>query len=73
MNLHYYWTRGLTRTLLDDLELWNNAYRPAGGIFYLPLYQFIEFCHPEGQWARSLYESACKVPSSGCDLRVSSF
>jgi len=37
--------------------------------FYLPLYQFIEFCHPAGQWARSLNESACKVPSSGCDLR----
>jgi hypothetical protein len=39
MNLAGYWSRGLWRTLADNLAFWSTAYRPRGGLYYLPLYR----------------------------------
>jgi hypothetical protein len=38
MNLAGYWTRGLIPTLGDCLTVWTSAYRPIGGLYYLPIY-----------------------------------
>jgi hypothetical protein len=37
-NLAGYWKRGLAATSRDCLLFWTTAYRPAGGLFYLPIY-----------------------------------
>jgi hypothetical protein len=39
MNLAGYWRRGLWRTFADNLAFWSTAYRPLGGLYYLPLYR----------------------------------
>lgn len=39
MNLHVYWERGIAGTLLDNLRFWSTAYRPMGGLYYLPVYR----------------------------------
>jgi len=38
MNLAGYWHRGFGPTLRDCLTFWTAAYRPVGGLFYLPIY-----------------------------------
>ncbi|HML18599.1 MAG TPA: hypothetical protein VK419_16325 [Bryobacteraceae bacterium] len=37
-NLGYYYRRGFATTLLDTARFWSTAYRPMGGLFYLPIY-----------------------------------
>jgi hypothetical protein len=37
-NLAGYWKRGFLVTLGDCLAFWTTAYRPMGGLFYLPIY-----------------------------------
>jgi hypothetical protein len=39
MNLGGYWKRGLWPTIADNLRFWSSAYRPMGGLYYLPLYR----------------------------------
>ncbi len=38
MNLHYYWSHGFGNVLWHNLFFWTTDYRPAGGLYYLPLY-----------------------------------
>jgi len=38
MNLGLYWTRGFFRSVVDGMEIWSEAYRPVGAMFYLPIY-----------------------------------
>lgn len=38
MNLGSYLRRGFWPTVADNLMFWSTAYRPFGGLFYLPLY-----------------------------------
>ncbi len=40
MNLAGYWRRGWWPTVVDNLFFWSSAYRPMGGLFYLPLFKF---------------------------------
>jgi hypothetical protein len=37
-NLYRYWRRGFLWTLWDNVHFWSKAYRPMGGLFYLPLF-----------------------------------
>ena len=45
MNLHYYWSRPWSRLLKANLAFWSSYYRPAGGLFYRPIYAVWGF-HP---------------------------
>ncbi len=45
MNLHYYWSRPWSALLNANLAFWSSYYRPAGGLFYRPIYALWGF-HP---------------------------
>ena len=38
MNLHYYWSRSWTALFKANLFFWSSYYRPAGGLYYRPIY-----------------------------------
>src|SRR5438067_2281191 len=40
MNLYFYWHPGILRCLWANVCFWSNFYRPAGALYYLPLYDF---------------------------------
>ena len=46
MNMYFYWRPGILRCVWANLCFWTNFYRPAGAIYYLPLYHFF-FLNPE--------------------------
>src|SRR5690349_7104075 len=40
MNMYFYWRPGILRCLWANVCFWTNFYRPAGALYYLPLYHF---------------------------------
>jgi len=38
MNMYWYWHDGFWRVLWHNLTFWSTAYRPLGGLYYLPIY-----------------------------------
>lgn len=38
MNLYGYWMHGFWKVLWHNVTFWSTAYRPAGGLYYLPTY-----------------------------------
>src|SRR5436309_6259151 len=40
MNMYFYWHPGILRCLWANVCFWTNFYRPAGALYYLPLYDF---------------------------------
>ncbi|MEX2263480.1 MAG: hypothetical protein WD696_16095 [Bryobacteraceae bacterium] len=43
MNLYGYWSKPLSRLLLDGLPLFSSGYRPAGALFYVPVFHVFGF------------------------------
>jgi hypothetical protein len=46
MNMYFYWHPGILRCLRANVCFWTNFYRPAGALYYLPLYHFFSL-NPE--------------------------
>ena len=46
MNMYFYWHPGILRCLWANVCFWTNFYRPAGALYYLPLYHFFSL-NPE--------------------------
>ena len=40
LNMWIYWRVGLVKSLLANIKFWTTFYRPAGALYYLPLYHF---------------------------------
>jgi hypothetical protein len=40
MNMYFYWYPGVSKCLWANVWFWTNFYRPAGALYYLPLYHF---------------------------------
>lgn len=40
MNMYFYWQPGMIRSLWANVCFWTDFYRPAGALYYLPLYHF---------------------------------
>jgi hypothetical protein len=40
LNMAIYWHAGMPKCLLANLTFWTTFYRPAGALYYLPLYHF---------------------------------
>src|SRR5258705_10029803 len=38
MNMYFYWQPGILRCLSANICFWTDFYRPAGALYYLPLY-----------------------------------
>ena len=43
MNIHVYWTKPWSALLKANLMFWSSYYRPAGGLFYLSIYDLWGF------------------------------
>ncbi len=43
MNIHMYWTKPWSALLKANLMFWSSYYRPAGGLFYLSIYDLWGF------------------------------
>jgi len=43
MNIHMYWSKPWSALLKANLEFWSSYYRPAGGLFYLSIYDLWGF------------------------------
>src|ERR1700741_226034 len=39
-NLYVHWSPGMLKSLWDNVCFWKGYYRPAGALYYLPLYHF---------------------------------
>jgi len=77
MNMYAYWHPALRQFLLSHLMIWQGAYRPMGGAFYLPLFYIFGWNPLPYHVVHSLVLLAT-VPlffalarQLGCDLRVS--
>jgi hypothetical protein len=46
MNMYFYWEPGILKCLWANVCFWTNFHRPAGSLYYLPLYHFF-FLNPE--------------------------
>jgi hypothetical protein len=46
MNMYFYWHPGILRCLWANVCFWSDFYRPAGALYYLPLYNFFNL-NPE--------------------------
>jgi hypothetical protein len=46
MNMYFYWHPGILRCLWANVCFWSDFYRPAGALYYLPLYHFF-YLNPE--------------------------
>jgi hypothetical protein len=46
MNMYFYWHPGILRCLWANICFWSSFYRPAGALYYLPLYHFFSL-NPE--------------------------
>ena len=46
MNMYFYWHPGILRCLWANVCFWSSFYRPAGALYYLPLYHFFSL-NPE--------------------------
>jgi hypothetical protein len=46
MNIYFYWHPGILRCLWANVSFWSDFYRPAGALYYLPLYHFF-YLNPE--------------------------
>jgi hypothetical protein len=46
MNIFFYWQPGILKCLWANVCFWTNFYRPAGALYYLPLYHFFSL-NPE--------------------------
>ena len=46
INMYFYWHPGILRCLWANVCFWTNFHRPAGALYYLPLYHFF-FLNPE--------------------------
>jgi hypothetical protein len=40
MNMYFYWYPGTSKCLWANVLFWSDFYRPAGALYYLPLYHF---------------------------------
>src|SRR5439155_26165450 len=40
LNMWIYWQAGVVKSLLANIRFWTTFYRPAGALYYLPLYHF---------------------------------
>jgi hypothetical protein len=40
LNMWFYWRAGPVESLLANIKFWTTFYRPAGALYYLPLYHF---------------------------------
>ena len=40
LNLWIYWRAGAFKSLMANIMFWTTFYRPAGALYYLPLYHF---------------------------------
>ena len=38
MNMGWYWRDGFWTVLWHNITFWSTAYRPLGGLYYLPIY-----------------------------------
>ncbi len=46
MNMYFYWHPGILKCLWANVCFWTDFYRPAGALYYLPLYHFFSL-NPE--------------------------
>jgi hypothetical protein len=46
MNMYFYWHPGILRCLWANVCFWSDFHRPAGALYYLPLYHFF-YLNPE--------------------------
>jgi hypothetical protein len=43
-NMAIYWKSGMLKSLWANVTFWTTFYRPAGALYYLPLYHFFALC-----------------------------
>src|SRR5206468_9970514 len=65
MNMYFYWRPGISRCVWANLCFWTNFYRPAGALYYLPLYHFF-FLNPEPYRIAQVGIVASSIPIFYC-------
>jgi hypothetical protein len=69
MNMYFYWYPGISKCLWANVCFWTNFYRPAGALYYLPLYHFFAL-NPEPYRIVQVGIVAASIPIIYCLCRL---
>jgi len=69
MNMYFYWHPGILRCLWANICFWTDFYRPAGALYYLPLYHLFSL-NPEPYRILQVGIVAASIPIVYCGVAL---
>src|ERR1043166_7191738 len=69
MNMYFYWHPGILKCIGANVCFWTDFYRPAGALYYLPLYHFFSL-NPEPYRIAQVCIVAASIPIIYCLSRL---